>query len=253
MKIQLTETEIANLTEFAEKELKVNFKNLSLLHGALIHRSYLNEVRTTGIEHNERLEFLGDAVLELIATEFLFEEYPNRPEGELTSFRAALVRTESLAETATKLNYGQYIYMSKGEEKTGGRERPYILANTFEAVLGAIFLDQGIETCREFVRNNLLCKTKQIVEQRLDVDAKSKFQEIAQELLKETPTYKLLTEEGPDHDKIFTMSAMVGEMDFGTGSGASKQEAEQEAASNALKNWKSMYQKYTNSGKITTL
>ncbi len=253
MKKKLSEIEIQTLKEFSDNELKIAFNDFSLLHEALIHRSYLNEVKDPEIEHNERLEFLGDAVLELISTEYLFVEYPNRPEGELTSFRAALVRTESLAEQAMALNYGRYIYMSKGEEKTGGRERPYILANTYEAVLGAIFLDQGLDTCRTFVRRTLLGKTKEIVDQRLDIDAKSKFQEIAQEMLKETPTYRVILEEGPDHDKMFTMAAVVGSMDFGTGSGTSKQEAEQQAASNALKNWQAMYQNYTNSGKITTL
>lgn len=238
-----------NLDKFCE-QIRVKIKNKDLLKEALTHRSYVNENKGLKIKHNERLEFLGDAVLELISTEFLFHKYPDRPEGDLTSFRAALVRTESLAEVATHLHYGDYLYMSKGEEATGGRGRQYILANAFEAVIGAIYLDQGMQACQEFLNQFLLPKIDQIVENRLDVDAKSKLQEIAQERLKFTPIYELLGEEGPDHDKTFEMEVLLNGVGFGKGKGKSKQEAEQNAAKFALKNWDSLYQKYTDSVKI---
>lgn len=231
----MNQEEKLKLEEFARK-LKVEFKNYKLLQEALTHRSVLNELREQGRESNERLEFLGDAVLELITTEFLFNKYPNRPEGDLTSFRAAVVRTESLAETALKLNYSTYLYMSKGEEATGGRTRPYILANSFEAVLGAIYLDQGYETAKTFVTSALLHKLDKIVINRLDIDNKSKLQEVAQELLKQTPTYEVIEESGPDHDKEFKVKVLIGEKEYGSGEGKSKQEAEQNAAQDALEN-----------------
>lgn len=230
--------------------LGLTFNHLGFLKEALIHRSYLNENRDSALRHNERLEFLGDAVLELIVTEHLFKTYQDRPEGELTSFRAALVRTESLAAESEKLNLGEYLYMSKGEEGTGGRKRQYILANTFEAVLGAIYLDQGLESCVGFLNRVLIPKMTQIVEKRLDIDAKSRLQEIAQEQLKITPVYVLLSDSGPDHDKTFTMGVTLGGMQFGSGSGRSKQEAEQVAASSALENWAIMYEKYSKSARI---
>jgi ribonuclease-3 len=242
----MTKTIKDHLSEFS-KNIKVSFKNLDLLREALTHRSYLNELNgeQAELQHNERLEFLGDAVLELITTEYLFEQYPQRPEGDLTSFRAALVRTESLAHEAKKLNYGKYVFMSRGEEATGGRERPYILANTFEAVLGAIYLDQGIATASKFVTRILLPKINEIVEKRLDIDAKSKLQEISQEQLRVTPTYTLVDEVGPDHDKIFTMAVVIDSVEFGQGKGKSKQEAEQNAAENALKNWSTLLKQNT--------
>jgi ribonuclease-3 len=208
-------------------------------------------MRSSNLQHNERLEFLGDAVLELLSTQFLFIKYPDRPEGDLTSFRAALVRTESLAEASTSLHLGEHIYMSKGEAATGGRTRPYILANTFEAVLGAIFLDQGLEACQALVERVILPKIDDIVANRLDIDPKSKLQEIAQEKLKHTPTYEVVSESGPDHDKTFTMSVRIGKEVFGTGDGKSKQEAEQNAAHSALSNWDELYQKFKNSVTIT--
>lgn len=238
-----------SLDKFCE-QIRVNIENKELLREALTHRSYVNENKGLKTKHNERLEFLGDAVLELISTEFLFEKYPERPEGDLTSFRAALVRTESLAEVAMQLNYGDYMYMSKGEEATGGRQRQYILANAFEAVIGAIYMDQGFEACKQFLNRFLLPKIDQIVENRLDVDAKSKLQELAQEKIKFTPVYELLSEEGPDHDKTFEMQVFLNGVEFGTGKGKSKQEAEQNAAKFALNNWDSLYQKYTDSVKI---
>lgn len=223
--------------------LKVKFNNLDLLKTALTHRSYINEVAKKPL-HNERLEYLGDAVLELVITEYLFHSYPTFKEGELTSFRAATVRTTSLAETAEKLNIGKYIYLSKGEEKTGGRERPYILANTFEALLGAIFLDQGMEAANEFLQRVLIPKIKTIVTNRLDIDSKSKFQELSQEHFTITPSYHLLSETGPDHDKIFKISVKIGSRTFGKGIGHNKQEAEANAAKEGIDNWPILIKKY---------
>ncbi|MBD3280768.1 ribonuclease III [Candidatus Dojkabacteria bacterium] len=228
-----------------EDSLQIKFSDLTLLKNSLIHKSFLNEGSSENTYSNERLEYLGDAVLELIVTSYLFQSYPNRPEGDLTSFRAALVKTESLAETSMELNYGKYLYMSKGEESTGGRERPYILANTYEAVLGAIYLDQGYETAERFVVRTLVPKLKKIVENRLDIDSKSKLQNLAQEALRDTPTYDLIGEEGPDHDKCFEVRVIINNNDFGHGKGKSKQEAEQAAASKALKKWKKLVKKYS--------
>jgi len=226
-----------------EKILKIEVKNYELLQQSLIHRSFLNENKRL-VEHNERLEFLGDAVLELIVSEYLFHYYPDRLEGDLTSFRAAVVKTESLAETATKLKYGDFIYMSHGEEATGGRNRPYILANTYEAVLGFMYLDQGYIKTKHFVEETLLYKIPMIVKNRLDIDCKSKLQELSQQILRLTPTYKLISETGPDHEKIFTLAVLIGNYKFGQGIGTSKQEAEQKAASSALKNWETLMKKY---------
>ncbi len=238
------------LDEFAKKvDIKIN--DYTFFAECLTHRSYLNENNGENVNNNERLEYLGDAVLELISTEYLFEKYTDRPEGDLTSFRAALVRTESLAEESLRLNVGEYIYMSNGEERTGGRTRPYILANTFEAILGALYLDSGYEACRTFVHKQLLYKTDKIVKNRLDIDAKSKLQEVAQEILKVTPVYELQEATGPDHNKKFSMAVYLNDLQFGTGSGRSKQDAEQKAARYALQNWDKLYKKYQNSGKIS--
>lgn len=240
-----------HIADFAST-LNIQVNNHQLFIEALTHRSYLNETDSSlDIRHNERLEFLGDAVLELLTTQFLFHKYQDRPEGELTSFRAALVRTESLAEEASRLNVGQYILMSKGEDRTGGRNRPYILANTFEAILGAMYLDSGLDTCDSFLQANLFHKTNTIVDNRLDVDSKSKLQEIAQELLKATPVYELKEASGPDHNKKFVMVVSMDGVVFGEGSGRSKQDAEQKAARYALQNWDKLYQKYQNSVKIS--
>ncbi len=227
-----------------ENKLGVKFINSKLLSEALTHRSYVNENRGEGLQHNERLEFLGDAVLELVITEFLFKKYEDHPEGDLTSFRAALVKTESLAEEAERLGFGEFIFMSKGEESTGGRQRPYILANTVEAIIGAIYLDQGYETAKKFIIDNIAHKTEDIVNSRLDIDSKSKLQEVAQESVKLTPIYEFISSEGPDHDKTFIMAVKIGENEFGRGKGRSKQEAEQKAAEDALNNWESLVNKY---------
>ncbi|MCB9790691.1 ribonuclease III [Candidatus Nomurabacteria bacterium] len=221
------------LNEFAES-IKVEFNDLDLLKKALTHRSYVNENREDQPKHNERLEFLGDAVLELIVSEHLFHNYLDKPEGDLTSFRAASVKTETLASLSRQLNVGGYLYMSKGEEETGGRDKDYLLANAFEAILGAIYLDQGYDIAKDFVLRCLSPLTKEIVEKRLDIDAKTKFQEIAQSLYKMTPIYKTVGESGPDHDKIFTMAAFIGEKEWGRGEGTSKQKAEEEAAQKAI-------------------
>ncbi|MBP9758169.1 ribonuclease III [Candidatus Dojkabacteria bacterium] len=224
-------TELENL----QKLINTSFKNFNLLETALTHRSYLNESSNQSLENNERLEFLGDAVLELIITEYLFHKYKDRPEGELTSFRAATVKTESLAETASELNLGHYIKLSRGEELTGGRTKPYLLANTYEALLGSIFLDQGYQFAKDFVYKTLVPKISNIIKFRLDIDNKSRLQILAQELYEYTPRYELITEEGPDHNKIFTMQIVIKNETFGQGKGKSKQEAEQNAAAEAIK------------------
>jgi ribonuclease-3 len=216
-----------------EKKLQVEFEDKTLLMTAFTHRSYLNE-HPSAHEHNERLEYLGDAVLEFLVSKFLYLNYSDRDEGDLTSFRAAIVRTEALAETAGELNYGKYLRMSRGEESTGGREKDYLLANTFESVIGAIYLDQGIEAVDQFLQRTHFYKIADIVENRSDIDPKTKFQEIAQEKFKITPEYKLISETGPDHHKTFIMAVYLDTRKFGTGQGPSKQKAEEAAAQQAL-------------------
>lgn len=213
-----------------ESRIKVIFKDKNLLQKALTHRSYLNENKDYNLPHNERLEFLGDAVLELLVTEFLFNKYPEEAEGILTSVRSAAVKTETLAEQSRNLGYGEYLLMSHGEEITGGRDRDYILANTFEAMLGAMYLDQGIDICRDFLEREHFPMVKDIMEGKSYVDNKSKLQELAQEQYKLTPYYELMGEDGPDHDKEFTMGVKIGDKLYGTGKGKNKQTAEQEAA-----------------------
>lgn len=213
--------------------LGLTFDNLALLEEALTHRSYLNEHRTAG-NHNERLEFLGDAVLELATTHFLFHKYPTKPEGDLTAYRAALVNTYSLADTADALGMNDMLLLSKGESKDTGRARQIILANAFEAVLGALYLDQGYEAAEAFLKAHLYPKIDEIVRKRAWQDAKSKFQESAQEKKSITPTYKTVGEEGPDHDKHFTVAVLLGTEEVARGTGKSKQEAEQSAAQAGL-------------------
>ncbi len=223
-----------DIKKLSEK-LNIHFKDISLLERSLTHRSILNEKKNKALKHNERLEFLGDAVLELIVSEYLFYKYPDRPEGELTSFRAAVVNTSSLADVSKSLGVGEHLIMSKGEETTGGREKEYLLANALEALIGAIYLDQGYEVEKNFVEKNLMPKIEDIVKYRLDIDPKTKLQERAQRLLKSTPTYKVVDEEGPDHDKIFTVIAKIKGRIYGRGQGSNKQEAEENAANEALK------------------
>lgn len=218
-----------------ERLVGVSFDDKNLLIQAFTHRSYINENRGTKLKHNERLEFLGDAVLELITTEFLYEKFPNRNEGELTAIRAALVNTITISEVASELGFNKELLLSKGEAKDMGRARQAILANTFEAVIGAIYLDQGYEAVKVFISKNLLPRTEKIIEDSLWVDAKSKFQEKAQEHTGVTPSYQTLEETGPDHDKQFTVGVFIGHEHVASGSGKSKQDAEQESARNGLK------------------
>jgi ribonuclease-3 len=214
--------------------INVQFTDVNLLMSAITHRSYLNEHREATWEHNERLEFLGDAVLELIVTDYLFKKYPQKPEGELTAVRAALVNTVSLSESAEKLGLNDYLLMSKGEAKDVGRARQYILANAFEACLGAIYLDQGYDSATEFVAQQLFAKTDEIVTKRLWQDPKSRFQELSQEHESVTPTYQTMSQEGPDHDRIFTVGVFLRKEQVAEGKGRSKQEAEQKAAEAAI-------------------
>lgn len=222
-----------------QRKLNIQFKNPKLLDNAFIHRSFLNEHRVDGIENNERLEFLGDAVLELVISTYLFKNYPNKSEGDLTNIRAAVVRTESLAEESRALGFGEYLQMSKGEEDSGGKDKDYLLANTFEAVLGAIYLDQGFEVCDRYLEKTLLHKVPTIVENNLFIDPKTQAQELIQAQFKVTPIYEVVNEEGPDHDKIFTVALTIGGKEMGRGSGTSKQKAEEEAAKIALETLKS--------------
>lgn len=224
------------MSDFAAHATKlgVTFTNLDLLIEALTHRSYLNEHRTTPGSHNERLEFLGDAVLELAVTHFLFTKFPHKPEGDLTAYRAALVNTYSLAETAEGLGVNDMLLLSKGEKKDTGRARQIILANAFEAILGAIYLDQGFAGAEAFVSKNLYPKIDAVIKNRTWQDAKSQFQEVAQDKKSVTPTYKTLSETGPDHDKQFTVGVFLADQEVARGDGKSKQEAEQAAAQAAL-------------------
>ena len=213
----------------------VAFKDITLLREAFTHRSYLNEHRGTNLKHNERLEFLGDAVLELVMTEYLFGKYPNEPEGKLTAYRSALVNTNSISDAATAWGMNDYLLLSRGEAKDMGRARQYILANTFEAVIGATFLDRGYDTAKEFIGKSLFQQLDAIVENRSWQDAKSRFQEEAQERTGITPNYVVLNESGPDHDKRFEVGVYIGSDLVAKGEGASKQEAEQLAAEAGLK------------------
>jgi ribonuclease-3 len=234
----LEEKNKINIENFT-KNIGVEFNDISLLHKAFTHRSYVNEHKGEKIEHNERLEFLGDAVLELAVTRFLFDKYPNKTEGELTAYRAALVNTNTIGDAATKLKMNDCLYLSKGESKDNGRARLYILADTFEAVIGAIYLDQGYEIAKNFIAENIFPLVDEVVKKRLWQDNKSHFQEKAQEEVSITPNYKVLKEEGPDHDKKFTVGAYLKDEKIAEGEGKSKQEAEQNAAKEALlkKGW----------------
>ncbi len=223
-----------------EEKIGVIFSDKDLLRQALTHRSYINENRGFSNGHNERLEFLGDAVLELAVTDYLFNKYPERPEGDLTSFRAALVNTSALSEVAIAIEVNDYILLSKGESKDTGRARSYILADVVEALIGAIYIDKGFEKSRGFINSFVLSRTEEIVEKNLWMDAKSRFQELAQAKEGQTPAYKVLEESGPDHAKKFISGVFLAEKLAGQGEGESKQDAEQNAATDALKkrDWK---------------
>ena len=227
-----------DLSKF-EDRIGVYFKNKGLLQTAFTHRSFLNENRKGTTEHNERLEFLGDAVLELIATHFLYNKYPDKTEGDLTSYRSALVNAVTLSEVAGKLGMNEFLLLSRGEAKDMGRARQYILANTMEAFIGALFLDQGYEVTDIFIRKYILSLIDDIVAKKSWLDAKSFFQEKAQEVDGITPSYTVLKETGPDHDKHFTVAVEIGREKIATGEGKSKQEAEQDAARKGLeaKGW----------------
>jgi ribonuclease-3 len=222
-----------------EDKTKITFKDKNLLKQAFIHRSYINENPSAGLSHNERLEFLGDAVLELSVTDFLYRKYPNHTEGELTALRSALVNAIIISEVALKLGMNEFLLLSRGEAKDHGKARQYILANTYEAYVGAVYLDQGYDVVDAFIKATLLPKTEEIVSKKLWRDAKSLIQEKAQEHDSVTPSYKVLSESGPDHDKHFTVGIYFGSQFIAEGKGKSKQEAEQSAAHKALevKNW----------------
>jgi len=220
-------------TTLAKNVIGVEFKDIATLVVAFTHRSYLNEHKKSATEHNERLEFLGDAVLELVVTDHLFRKH-NEPEGILTNWRSALVRTESISAAAEKLGFDEYLRLSRGEKQGGERAREQILANTFESVIGAIYIDQGYDAAAKFIEANILSTLDNILKTGSWRDAKSHFQEIAQAKLSHTPAYKVLSEEGPDHDKIFEIGVYLGGELYGTGKGPSKQHAQQEAAQQGL-------------------
>jgi len=217
-----------------EKKFNLKFKNKDFLIQAFTHRSYLNENPDFYLTHNERLEFLGDAVIELVVTEYLFKNYPEKPEGELTNWRAALVNAKILSEIARKLDFNDFLLLSKGEAKETGKARQYILANTFEAFVGSLYIDKGYETCQKFIEKNVIGELPRIIKNRLFKDAKSLFQEEAQEKVGITPTYKVLRQWGPDHAKHFIIGVFLRNKLVAEGEGSSKQEAEVAAAKKAL-------------------
>ncbi len=223
-----------------QKRIGVKFKNHDLLHQALVHRSYLNENPSFHLGHNQRLEYLGDAVLELVVTDFLYANFPHANEGDMTSWRASLVNSKMLATVARELDVEPLLYLSKGESKdTSSKARSYILTNSLEALIGAIYLDRGYKVTAKFIHTFVLVRLPQILAQRLDVDPKSKFQELAQEKLRVTPRYDVLEEKGPDHAKWFCVGVYLGDSLVASGEGTSKQEAQMDAAKKGLqaKDW----------------
>ena len=222
-----------------QKNLGIKFKNENLLKQVFVHRSYLNENPAFELGHNERLEFLGDAVLELIVTDYLYKNYPDLAEGEMTNLRAALVNAIMLSKISDKLNFNNFLLLSRGEAKEIGKGRQYILANTFEAFIGALYLDRDYSEARDFIYKNLIPELNDIIEKKLWRDAKSLFQEAAQERAGITPTYEVLSESGPDHAKKFIIGVYLEKEMVAKGEGSSKNEAQQKAAENALtaKNW----------------
>lgn len=222
-----------------EKSIGFSFTDRKLLERAFTHRSYINENPRSGLEHNERLEFLGDAVLELVVTDYLFREYPNHTEGDLTAYRSALVNAIVIGEVARTLEMNDYLLLSKGEQKDTGRARQTILANTYESFVGALYLDQGYEPCKLFITRTLIPRLQEIIANKSWKDAKSLVQEEAQERIGVTPSYRVISESGPDHDKYFTIGIFFGDKKIAEGKGRSKQEGEQKAALAALeaKGW----------------
>jgi len=219
-----------------EKTIGLKFNNIDLLKQAVVHRSYLNEHPQFELYHNERLEFLGDAVLEIVVTEHLFKHYPDTPEGDLTNWRASLVNSKMLAIIAGEIKLEDYLYLSRGESKdANSKARQYILANAVEALIGAIYLDQKIVSAKKFIKAFILSKLENILTNQLYLDPKSKFQEKSQEIYRVTPYYKVLKESGPDHAKIFVVGLYLGDELIARGKGSSKQEAQVEAARNGIK------------------
>jgi ribonuclease-3 len=220
--------------ELAREIIGEPFTDLGLFITAFTHRSYLNEHKKTVSEHNERLEFLGDAVLELVVTEYLYKSY-SEPEGILTNWRSSLVRTESISAAGARLNFSEYLRLSRGEKRGSERAKQQILANCFESVIGAIYLDKGYEVAGKFITDNILSTFDSILESGSWMDPKSRLQEISQSKVGFTPSYKVLTEEGPDHEKIFEVGVYINEKLYGKGKGPSKQIAQQKAAEAGLK------------------
>ena len=219
-----------------EEVIGVKFKNIDLLRQSVVHRSYLNEHPEFSLRHNERLEFLGDAVLEIIVTEYLFNNYPDTPEGELTNWRASLVNSKMLALVAKEIGLEKYLYLSRGETKDkNSKARQYIVANAVEAVIGAIYMDQRITAAKKFVTAKIITKFKNILDNELYLDPKSKFQERSQDSYRVTPHYKVLKETGPDHAKTFEVGLYLGEKMIVRGKGSSKQEAQVDAAKRGIK------------------
>lgn len=222
-----------------EKNIDIKFNNIDLLRQALVHRSFINENKSFPLDHNERLEFLGDAVLELVVTDYLYLNYPN-PEGELTNWRSALVNSVMLSSRSQELGINDYLYLSRGEAKDTGKAREIILANAFEALIGAIYIDQGYEKAKEFITDQIIAELPRILELGLYMDPKSKLQEKVQEYFSITPSYQVEDEWGPDHAKKFKVGVFIEDKKIGEGEGPSKQEAQVAAAEDALANdqWK---------------
>jgi ribonuclease-3 len=224
--------------EDLEKKIKIKFKKKELLQTAVTHRSYLNENRSYSLDHNERLEFLGDAVLELVVTEYLYANFPN-PEGELTNWRASLVNKDMLSKVSRELKVENFLLMSRGESKDTGRARDYLLANALEAIIGAIYFDQGYEPAKQFILKNIVANLDEVIKNKLYLDPKSNFQEEAQEKVGVTPSYRVISETGPDHDKRFVVGVYLADVEVAQGEGSSKQEAQRQAAKAGLdaKGW----------------
>ena len=235
----MSEQEEKNFSAF-QKKIGITFKNNNLLRQAMVHRSYLNENPNFELGHNERLEYLGDAVLELIVTDYLYTTFPEATEGDMTNWRASLVNSKMLSDIAKPLDIDSLLYLSRGESKDSeGKARQYILTNALEATIGAIYLDRGYTYAEKFIKKYIIPHLTTIIEKRLDVDPKSRFQELAQEKIKITPHYEVLEENGPDHAKKFAIGVFLGKERIATGEGTSKQEAQVDAAQNALtaKGW----------------
>lgn len=226
-----------NDSEFRKlgERIGANFNDIEILKSAFVHRSYLNENKSAGLRSNERLEFLGDAVLELVVTDFLYKKYTDKPEGELTAIRSALVKGKTLSEVSSSLGFGEFLLLSEGEKEGSDKAKSLILANCMEAVIGALYLDSGIKDVKSFIENHIIKNNlDNILEKKLYIDPKSEYQEVIQEKYKETPKYELISEDGPDHDKKFVCGVRVGGKIVAKGSGRSKNSAEQDAAKNAL-------------------